>query len=264
MEKVTGYWEHLSMVWYILKEARTPKSTLAILWLDIAKAYDSIPHKLIIFALRIYGFSPHWIRLVENNYKGIFSKSFSESANSAWHRHHQGMFASWTFSIILFLASMNIILKYSVQVKVPKFTTNNTALPLLPAFMDDLSLMSSTFSGGQTLLSRCTAALTWAGLEFTADKSHSIVIIKGSSMKTTPFFVSKAKDQPEPSSAIPSIHSRPVMFLGHIIDGSLSDRNSSVELVDKLLVGLTDLILLVLKNFGLYSTCLFLGSSGLS
>ena len=49
----------------------------------------------------------------------------------------------------------------------------------------------------------------------------------------------QAKDQAEPSSSIPSIHSRPVKFLGRIMDGSLSDRNSSLELADKLLAGLT-------------------------
>ena len=196
MEKVPGCGQHLSMVWHALKEARTHKSTLATIWLDIANAYDSIPHKLIIFALLRCDISPQWIRLVKNYYKGIFSKSFSESATSAWHRHHQGVFAGCTLSIILFLAGMNIILEYSVQVKVPKFTINNTKLPLLCAFMDDLSLMSSTVSGAQTLLSWCTTALTWAGLEFRADKSCSIVIVKGRSMNTTPFSVPKAKDQP--------------------------------------------------------------------
>ena len=57
-------------------------------------------------------------------------------------------------------------------------------------------------------------------------------------MNSTPFFVSKSTDQPESSPSIPSTHSRPVKFLGRIIDGSLSDRNSSVELGDKLLAGL--------------------------
>ena len=134
---------------------------------------------------------------------------------------------------------MNIILEYSVQTRVPKFTTKNTTLPLLRSFMDDLSLMTTKVSGAQTLLSRCTTALTWAGLEFRADKSCSIVIVKGRSMNTTPFSVSKASDQPEVSSSIPSIHSRPIKFLGRIIDGSISDRNSSAELTDKLLAGLS-------------------------
>ena len=134
---------------------------------------------------------------------------------------------------------MNLILEYSLQTMVPKFTTNNTTLPLLFAFMDDLSLMTTKVSGAQTLLSRCITALTWAGLEFRADKSRSIVIVKGRSMNTTPFSVSKASDQPDVSSWIPSIHSRPIKFLGRIIDGSISDRNSSAELTDKLLAGLS-------------------------
>ena len=133
---------------------------------------------------------------------------------------------------------MNIILKYYLQVKVPKFITNNIKLPLLHAFMDDLSLMSSTATGAQTLLSPYTTPLTWAGPGFRADKSCSIIIIKGRYMNSTPFSVSKATDQLESSSSIPSIHSRPVKFLGRIIDGSLSNRNSSVELADKLLAGL--------------------------
>ena len=125
---------------------------------------------------------------------------------------------------------------YSMQARGPQFTTNNTVLPLLRGFMDDLSLMSSTVSGSQTLLSWCITVLNWAGLEFRADKSCSVAIVKGRSMNTTPFSVSKTSDQPEVSS---SIHSRPIKFLGCIIDGSISDRNSSAELTGKLVAGLS-------------------------
>ena len=58
-------------------------------------------------------------------------------------RHRQGILAGCTLSIILFLAGMNIILEYSMQAMVPKFT--------------------------KTLLSRCITDLTWAGPEFRAD-----------------------------------------------------------------------------------------------
>ena len=189
MEKIPGCWEHLSMVWHALKEARAQKSNLAVIWLDIANAYGSIPHKLIVFALHRYGVTLQWIRLIETYYKGIFSKSFSQSATSSWHRHQRGIFVGCTLSIILFLAGMNIILEYSIQARVPQFTTNNTVLPFRRAFMHDLSLMSSTVSGAQTLLSQCITALNWAGLEFRAAKSRSIVIVKGRSMNTTPFSV---------------------------------------------------------------------------
>ena len=50
MEKVPGCWEHLSMVWWSLKEACKTKANLATVWLDITNAYGYIPHKLIISA----------------------------------------------------------------------------------------------------------------------------------------------------------------------------------------------------------------------
>ena len=52
MKKVAGCWEHTSMVWSALKDARATKGSLAVLWLDLANAYGSVPHKLIVFALK--------------------------------------------------------------------------------------------------------------------------------------------------------------------------------------------------------------------
>ena len=106
--------------------------------------------------------------------------------------------------------------------------------------MDDLSLISSTVSGAQTLLSQCITALTWAGLKFRAAKSCSILIFKGRFVNTTtPSPVSEASDQPDSSSSIPFINFRPIKFQGCIINGFISDRNSSAELTDKILAGLT-------------------------
>ena len=153
MEKIPGCWEHLSMVWHALKEVRATKSNLAVIWLDIANAYGSIPHKLIVFALHRYGVSPQWIRLIETYYEGIFSKSFSESATGASHRHQWGICEGYSLSIILFLAGMNIILECSMQTRVLKFTTNSKTLPLLRAFMDDPSLMTTKVSEAETLFS---------------------------------------------------------------------------------------------------------------
>ena len=51
-------------------------------------------------------------------------------------------------------------------------------MPLVRAFMDDLNLLSSSVVGAQDLLARCTTALTWAGMDFRANKSRSFVIVK--------------------------------------------------------------------------------------
>ena len=113
MDKVPGCWEHVSMVWSPLKEARSTKSSLANIWLDIANAYGSIPHRLLFFALERYGVDPHWISLIKIYYSGIYSRSFSQSAPSSWHQHFKGIFAGCTLSIILFLAGINVVIEYS-------------------------------------------------------------------------------------------------------------------------------------------------------
>ena len=83
IEQVPGCWEHMSMVWSALKEARKNKTSLANIWLDIANAYGSIPHRLIFFALKRYGVDSKWIAIIQNYYAGMYSKSFSHSAPRA-------------------------------------------------------------------------------------------------------------------------------------------------------------------------------------
>ena len=104
--------------------------------------------------------------------------------------------------------------------------------------MDDLNLMPSSVSGAQNLLHRCVKALSWAGMYFRADKSRSIVIVRGKSMNTTPFYVTEPSTPSDFTNYIPSIHSVPVKFLGRIINGSLTDRNSINELQQILVLGL--------------------------
>ena len=98
--------------------------------------------------------------------------------------------------------------------------------------------MSSSVSDAKTLLHQCTKALKWTGLNFWADKSRSIVIIKDRSMNTTPFSVSEPQTSTDFPFYVPSIHSRPIQFLGRITDDSISDRNLLDELEKKLVTGL--------------------------
>ena len=114
MDKVPGCWEHMSKVWSALKEARSTKSSFANIWLDIANAYGSIPHRLLFFALERYGVDPHWISLIKIYYSGIYSRSFSQSGPSSWHQHFKGIFAGCTLSIILFLAGINVVIEYTL------------------------------------------------------------------------------------------------------------------------------------------------------
>ena len=136
VDKVPGCWEHMSMVWSALKEARSTKSSLANISLDIANAYGSIPHRLLFFALERYGVDPHWISLIKIYYSGIYSRSFSQSAPRSSHQHFKGIFAGCTLSIILFLAGINVVIEYTLASSARKFvSTGNVAFPLQHLWM---------------------------------------------------------------------------------------------------------------------------------
>ena len=111
VDEVPGCWQHMSMVWSAWKEARSTKSSLAKIWLDIANAYGSTPHRLLFFALQRYGVDTHWISLIKIYYSIVHIRSFSQSAPSSWHQHFKGLFAGCTLSIILFLAGINVVIE---------------------------------------------------------------------------------------------------------------------------------------------------------
>ena len=231
IEGMPGCWEHMSMVWQTLKDARLNKGTLSSIWLDIANAYGSVPHKLVFFSLNRYGIPEKWINLIKNYYKGLWSCSFSANSPSSWHQHQKGIFAGCTISVILFLVAINTIIEYATMNN-PKTYTLSEGVSMSPmrAFMDDLSILSPSVTSAQTILDRTKTALDWARMQLNTKKSRSIVIKAGRTMNTNPFQVS--------DDIIPSIHDNPVKFLGRVIDGSLTDRKSITELTEKLQDGL--------------------------
>ena len=220
MEKVPGCWEHMSVVWSSLKAAKADHSNLAAIWLDIANAYGSVPHKLIFFALERYGVPKLYLNLIRSYYIGLWSKSFSNNAPSDWHQHQKGIFIGCTASIILFLSAMNVLIEFICHHHIDL----SLSTPPVKAFMDDLFLMSSSVEQTKSLLDRCVTALSWCGMSFRAPKSRSIVICKGKIVDKSPFSVSFVNER----VSIPSIHSKPVRFLGRSIESSLSDKSAMV------------------------------------
>ena len=111
MEKVPGSWEHMSVVWDALKNAKKGKGDLAAIWLDVANAYPSVPHQLIFLALKRYGVPEHWVNLFRAYYGGLWSISRSVSCPSGWHHHQRGLFVGCPASIILFLSAINVVIE---------------------------------------------------------------------------------------------------------------------------------------------------------
>ena len=54
----SGCLEHTAMITHLIQEAKETKSDLALIWLDLANAYGSVPHELVKLSLRMYKVPP--------------------------------------------------------------------------------------------------------------------------------------------------------------------------------------------------------------
>ena len=161
-----GCLEHTSMVWTALKDARERRSSLTAIWLDLENAFGSVPHNLILFALRRYGVPEKWVKLIKMYYDGLWGRTTAGKVTSDWHRYEKGIFAGCTLSVVLFLAAINIIIEYVSQNKIPSYVLKNgNALPKLRAFMDDLMLMLKSVRDTTPALERLIVVLEWARMK---------------------------------------------------------------------------------------------------
>ena len=231
IQKMAGVWEHTSMMWSGLKDARRRNKSMVVLWLDLANAYGSIPHKLIEFALRRYKVPEHWIRLLLSYYNGLWSRSAGSKYSSDWLMYEVGIFAGCTVSVILFLAGFNLFLEYVNQLPVKRYLLENgNPLPLLRGFMDDISAMTVSVAHARSVLQALEKVLSWARMKAKASKSRSCIIKSGRCLDVAPFEIG--------GDGIPSLQQNPIKTLGRVIDGSLTDRKSKHELHQKAFDGL--------------------------
>ena len=85
----------MSMVWDALKSAKHDKTSLSAIWLDVANAYGSVPHRLIYFALKRYGVSEKWIKIIQKYYR-----EFGVSVFKNFH-HLAGTITNEVFSLVV-------------------------------------------------------------------------------------------------------------------------------------------------------------------
>ena len=99
---MAGCWEHMSMVWGALKDARSKGTSLSIIWLDLANA----------FCIEKVKIPEDWITLVIKYYDGLWGKTSASGVASDWYQYEKGIYTGCTISVILFLAAFNVILEY--------------------------------------------------------------------------------------------------------------------------------------------------------
>lgn len=212
---VPGCLEHTGVVTHLIREAHENRGDLAVLWLDLTNAYGSIPHKLVEHALHLHHVPSKIKDLILDYYANFRLRVTSGAVTSGWHRLGKGIITGCTISVTLFALAMNMVVKAAeVECRGP-LTRSGVRQPPIRAYMDDLTIRTSSVPGCRWILQGLERLISWARMSFKPSKSRSMVLKKGKVTDKFRFSIS--------GTIIPSITEQPVKSLGKLSDSSLKD-----------------------------------------
>lgn len=120
--------------------------------------------------------------------------------------------------MILFALAMNMLVKSAeVQCRGP-LSRSGTRQPPIRAFMDDLTVTTTSVPGCRWILKGLEELTTWARMSFKPAKSRSLVLKRGKVTDKFSFFLGNIR--------IPSLTEKPVKSLGKVFNSSLRDTAS--------------------------------------
>ena len=89
LDGVPGCVKHQFKLWSALADAQRNQRNIHVCWLDIANAYGSVRHNLIVQALHHYHLPAHSIRTVSSLYSNLVR----------WYPHTNGYRTHFTFRL---------------------------------------------------------------------------------------------------------------------------------------------------------------------
>lgn len=82
-----------------------------MLWLDLANAYSSMPHKLVLEALEMHNVPVSVRELILDYYSDFILRVSAGSTTSEWQRLRMGIIPRCTISVILLALATNMLVK---------------------------------------------------------------------------------------------------------------------------------------------------------
>ncbi len=208
------------MVWDLIQQSRKEEADLAVVWLDLANAYGSVPHVAIMFALSFFWIPEHVSSIIKL-YLDVYEISFlTRDYKSESIPLEKGVAAGDTISPLLFIM-VKAAKVVGEAVTCPKV---NEALPPIRAFMDDLTCMQQSYEAMVRLLGRLEELIHWVRMRFKPAKCRSLVMIKGSLVDRS--FELRGLDD---VMSIPTVLEKPVKCLGRLYTAALSDSGRKVD-----------------------------------
>ena len=222
---VPGCLEHATMIWEAIQRAKSGKLDLHIIWLDLANAYGSVPHQLILQALKMYHTPVPVVQLIQAYFAQFEMRFTTAHYTTAWTPLQVGVAMGCTISPILFVLVMQVFLKAAETTCSGADLGEGLHMPPLKAFMDDTTIIASRDDEAQNTLHKLHSTIEWAKMKFKPQKSRSLSLSKGKVNPKVVFTIAEER--------IPTVSEKPVKSLGRVYDAAMKDTAQVVDVKRK-------------------------------
>ena len=208
------------MICKAIQKAKTNKKDLDVIWLELANAYGSVPHQIILLSLWMYHIPEEISKMLGTYDDGFLMRFTTKEYTTNWNKLEVGI-TIYSVSPILLVLAMQLLLKATENNADIVELGGGFQMPPVKAFMDDTTILSSKESTIRKILSLMDKQIIWCRMKFKPQKSRSLSLRKGKVNQNINFMVGGQR--------IPTVSEEPVKSLGRLFDESLKDINRAKE-----------------------------------
>src|SRR5215469_5308480 len=150
------------MIWEAIQRAKTNKTELHIIWLDLANAYGSVPHSLIWKALEMHHVPENIVSIIKCYFRDFKMRFTTPSFTTDWMNLEIGIAMGCTVSPVLFVLAMQVLLKAVEPSTEDAHLGKGVHMPPLQAFMDDTTILTNRKAKAQSILDGFEQLMSWS------------------------------------------------------------------------------------------------------
>jgi len=237
LPNVAGCIEHTAVLVEALRDARSHKRNIVVNWIDLANAFGSVRHNLILFALDWYHVPKWCCHLIYLYYSSLFAKVSTSKWTTSFFPFEIGVFQGCTISPILFDLVYQLCIDYVNHFGTDPYVFSqafdlNSKFGLIELFQlvyaDDHTIINRSLSGAQSTLDLVQKWLTWTDcMKAKPSKCRCLALINHSTSTSHSYGPIKAGLKIG-SHLIIDISD--FKFLGRYISKDLSDKSQQASL----------------------------------
>ena len=186
---VWGCTEQLLINKAIMTEVRKKRRNPFTIWLDYKKAFDTVPHEWLIYALKLAKVPPQLVSSIEHLLTQwctvVHLDGENESITTDIIHFLKGIFQGDSLSVILFILTVNPLSFLLRNLKGYQYGTEKNSNVTHNFFVDDLKLYANNISTTKKLLDLITTFSKDTGMTFGEDKCAYQQIEKGKLINNT-------------------------------------------------------------------------------